>query len=167
MMISDIKALIQPMLEESTITGVEDFGDVFAIHFTNNKYYESKRFEDMAVGAGPIIFIKESKAIFHTGSGRTASEYVAAYRNCGDVFGLLGQNIKIYELPKGVDKKLCILRLKKILGYNLRDAKNIVEKMDLKEAIKIKLKDEWHARNVLGKLLDAGFLAKHIWDKSN
>lgn len=162
----EVRNIVEPMLSGSTITKIEDFGDIFAVHFVNDEYYRSQRIEDMAVGAGPIIFIKESKEIFKTGSGNTAEGYIQAYRECGDVYGSQGKNIQISTTPDNIDKKQCILQLKKTLGVNLTEAKGLAEKLWLNESQQIELKDYWQARDTAKLLSELGYAAKHIWDKS-
>lgn len=161
---SEIEALVQPILKGSTITEVEDFGDIFAIHFVNDEYYKSNRIEDIAAGAGPIIFIKKSKEIFKTSSGQTAEGYVNAYRKCGDIYGFLSDNIGIYELPGTLGRQRCILSIKKILGFELSDAKSIFEILELREVVEIKLKDEWQTKEVVEKLSESGFVVRRLWN---
>ncbi len=162
----EVRNIVKPLLVGSTITEVEDFGDLFAVHFVNDEYYKSKRIEDMAVGAGPIICIKESKEIFKTGSGSTTEGYITAYRECGDVYGSQDKNIEISKVPVGVDKKQCILKLKKVLGVNLTYAKELAEKLWAMDAVKVELKDYWQARDTTKLLSELGYTAKHMWDKS-
>jgi ribosomal protein L7/L12 len=162
----EVRNIVEPLLVGRTITKVEDFGDVFAVHFINDEYYKSKRMEDMAVGAGPVICIKESKEIFKTGSGNTSEGYITAYRECGDVYGSQDKSIEISIVPDGVDKKQCILKFKKILGVNLTEAKDLAEKLWAKDAVKIELKDYWQARDTTKLLSELGYTVKHVWNKS-
>lgn len=124
---SEAEKLAQKALEGSTITEVEDFGDIYAIHFVNDEYQKSQNIEDMAVGAGPMICIKGSGEIFRTGSGLNSEQYVLAYRECGDIYGNLSAAIEIQKLPQEIDNAHCILSLKKIVGVNLSESKKIVK----------------------------------------
>ncbi|MDH3347191.1 MAG: hypothetical protein OEM02_03705 [Desulfobulbaceae bacterium] len=158
----ELKVLIQPVIEGCTITGIEDYGDIFAIHFVNNLYYESKRIEDMEVGAGPIIYIKSTGEIIETGSGRSAELYVRAYRECGDVYGRPSENIKIQNIDKDIDKKKAILELKSVLGIGLRESKELVSLVSNKGTAIITLSSESDAEMAVNKLGNLGFKVKQI-----
>jgi ribosomal protein L7/L12 len=162
----EVRNIVEPMLSDGTITQIEDFGDIFAVYFVNNEYYKSKRIEDLAVGAGPVICIKKTKEIFKTGSGITAIGYVTAYRECGDVYGSQEKNIEISKTPVGIDKKQCILKLKNVLGVNLKEAKSLTEKLWVMGSVKIELKTYWEARDASRLLSELGYTTKHVWDKS-
>jgi hypothetical protein len=86
---------VEPLIEGCTITEVQDYEDIFAIHFVNNEYYKSKNILDMAVGAGPTFVEKETGKITQTGSGQGVQQYVEAYRACGDFFASLGSSVII------------------------------------------------------------------------
>lgn len=120
---AEVKELIRPRIKGSTITEVEDFGDAFAIYFVNDEYYKSQKLEDMMVVAGPIIYIKSTGEIFETGSGQSAEQYIRAYRECGDVYGRLGETIEITGLSETRDEKQATLALKSILGAGLAESK--------------------------------------------
>ena len=163
---NDAKKLVQSTLEGFTITEIEDFGDIFAIYFVNNKYYKSKDPKDLPAGGGPLIIIKNSQEIFTTGSALGAKQYVQAFRECGDIYGRVSNSIEIYELPKDKDKKHCILSLKKIIGKDLSESKKIVEEVTAGISVSVTLKDRWQLQEVHEKLVSSGFSVKYIWCKS-
>ena len=57
-----VHGLIRPIVKErgSTITGIRDFGDAFAIHYVNDEYYKSRDPKDELIGTGSIIYIKST-----------------------------------------------------------------------------------------------------------
>jgi hypothetical protein len=162
----EVIELIRPTIEGCTITEVEDFGDAFAVYFVNDEYYKSKRFEDMKVGAGPIIYIKNTGEIFRTGSGQSAKNYIKAYRECGDVYGRLSNTLEISGLPKNSDEKKTILNLKSIVGLGMAEAKTMVERIIKDGKAEVSLKNEWEAEEVLNKFLETGFKVKQLWVKA-
>jgi hypothetical protein len=163
---AEIIELIRPTVEGCTITEVEDFGDAFAVYFVNDEYYKSKKLEDMKVGAGPIIYIKNTGEIFRTGSGQSAENYIKAYRECGDVYGRLSNILKISAIPENSDEKKTILNLKSIVGLGMSEAKEIVERIIKEGKAEVALKNEWEAEEVLNKFLKTGFRVKQLWVKA-
>lgn len=162
---ADVIELIRPAIEGCTITEVEDFGDAFAVYFVNDEYYKSKKLEDMKVGAGPIIYIKNTGEIFKTGSGQSAENYIKAYRGCGNVYGRLSNILEISGIPKNSNEKKTILSLKSIVGLGMSEAKEIVERIIKEGKVEITLNNEWEAEDVLNKLLKTDFLVKRLWVK--
>lgn len=162
----EVRNIVEPMLVGSTITEIEDFGDIFAVHFVNDEYYKSQNLKDIKVGAGPIIFIKESKEVYRTGSGNTSEGYVTAYRECGDIYGSQDKNIEISQVPNNIDRKQCILALKKVIGVNLNQAKEYTDSLWANEAVKIELASYWEARDLTKLLCEMGYATKHVWDKT-
>jgi len=163
---AEVIDLIRPTIEGCTITEVEDFGDAYAIYFVNDEYYKSKKIEDMKVGAGPVIYIKNTGEIFRTGSGQTAANYIKAYRECGDVYGRLSNTIEITGLPKGYDEKNAMINLKSIVGLGLSEAKEQVERIINEGRIEVTLNNEWEAEEVLKKFTNSGFKVKLLWKKA-
>ena len=163
---SEVKKLISRRLKGSTITEVEDFGDAFAIYFVNDEYYKSGKLEDLAVGAGPTIYIKKTGEIFETGSGQSAEEYINAYRECGDVYGRLSEAIEIKLSNTTTDKKKAILSLKSALGMGLAESKKLFEKMVIEGGLQVNMDDEWGAAEAKNKLINMGFNVKRLWQKS-
>lgn len=159
---AEIQVLIQPMIEGNTITDIEDFGDAFAIYFVNNEYFLSKKTEDLKIGAGPIIYIKNTGEIFHTGSGQTAEHYIQAYRECGDIYAKPSETIVI-ELPDPNEKKDKIINLRSTLGVGVAEAKALIEQIMKEGKITVDLKSDLDAQEAKDKLIQFGFKVKQLW----
>lgn len=157
------KQLVQPMLKGCTITRVEDFGDLLAIYFVNDAYYQSGKIEDMAIGSGPIILVKSSGEVFRTGSGQTTAEYVEAYRESGHVYGSLSETLEIRALPEQVTRKQCILDLKKAISIDISVSKAAVDKLLTGEFAEFSFADENRAQEAQQQLSKIGFSAKQRW----
>jgi ribosomal protein L7/L12 len=120
----------------------------------------------LAVGAGPVIYIKNTGEIFETGSGQSAEQYINAYRECGDVYGRLSQTIEIKLFNPTQDNKKAILSLKSVLGIGLAESKKLFEKMISEGELQLNMNDEWEAEEVKNKLSNLGFNVKRLWQKS-
>jgi len=154
---AEVKALIRSRIKGCTITEVEDFDHAFAIYFVNDEYYKSKKLEDMKIGTGPIIYIKNTGEIFETGSGQTAQYYIQAYRECGDVYGRLSNSLEISDIPENYDEKKAIIDFKIVLGIGLSEAKVLIEKLLKDKKIEITLENEWETEEVKNKFLNFGY----------
>ncbi len=160
---NEVIALIRPKIKGCTITEVEDFGDAFAIFFVNDEYYKSGKIEDMAIGAGPFIYIKETGEIFETGSAQSAEHYIKAYRECGDIYGRRSEILQITGFEKSLNKKRAVLNLKSVLGSGLAESKNFIEKVISDSKTEVTLGTEREAEDAKAKLVKFGFKVKHLW----
>ena len=120
----------------------------------------------MAVGAGPIIYIKKTGEFFETGSGQSAEEYIDAYRNCGDVYGKLSETIEIKVSNTTIDKKKAILGLKSIFGMRLVESSKLYEKIISADGVHVNMDTAWEAEEAKNKLIHLGFNVKRLWQKS-
>ena len=159
----DARKVIQPLIEGCTITDVQDYGDIFAIHYVNNGYYLSKNIMDMAIGAGPTFVFKDSGRVIQTGSGRCVEEYVEAYRACGDFFASLGNSVLILESLEGIDTTKLILAFKKMSGYSTSESKKSVNSLQKGESQKLVFGSVSLASDAVLKLGSSGFVAKQEW----
>ena len=156
-----LKEIVQPVITGCTITTIEDYGDIFAVYFVNDKYYESKRIEDLLIGAGPIIYIKSTGEIFETGSAYSAEFYVTSYRECGNVYGRPGEYIKIYRID--TDENKAIFGLKAVLRIGLKECRELLNSIAHEGSVTIFLNSEEDAEMAVKKLCDQGVRAKQIW----
>ena len=158
------RKLVEPLIEGFTITEVQDYGDIFAIHFVNDEYYKSKNILDMAIGAGPALIEKTSGKVTQTGSGRGALQYIEAYRSCGDFFASLGRSVIINGVIEEIDVPKTILSVKKISGYSTSESRNLVSSvLDGNEAV-ITFGNPSTASEALIKLRELGFKSSQTWE---
>lgn len=158
------RKLVEPLLEGSTITEVQDYGDIFAIHFVNDEYYKSKNIMDMAIGAGPTFIEKNSGKITKTGSGRGVLQYVEAYRACGDFFASLGSSVLLSDSSKEIDVPKTILSIKKLCGYSTADSKKVVSSVISGNKKALEFGSPVEATQALEKLNQLGFSAVQNWE---
>jgi hypothetical protein len=163
---TEVVELVKPNLEGCTVTEVKDFGDAYAIYFVNDEYYKSKQLEDLKIGAGPIIYVKNTGEVFRTGSGQSAEQYIRAYRECGDVYGRESETLAITGLPKELNENEAILNLKAILGLGLAESKAFVEQIAGKGKIEVALKNESEAEEAKIKLAQYGFKVRRLWKRT-
>ena len=163
---TEVVELIRPRLKGCTITDVKDFGDAFAIFFVNDEYHKSGKVEDLMIGAGPIIYIKNTGEIFETGSGQSAERYIKAFRECGDVYGRESETLVITEIPQEHNEKKATLNLKTILGLPLSESKTLIEKIVKDGKIEITLKNERGAEDAKNAFANLGFKANRLWKKA-
>jgi ribosomal protein L7/L12 len=160
MNIEEAVNLVKPLIMGSTITKTEDFGDLFAVYFVNDEYYASRKMEDMMVGAGPMMVEKKTATVFATGSGQSAAEYAAAYKECGSVYGRPSSSVSI---SGSENDKAAILNLKSILSIGLKEAKNLVASINSSESVIINTESLAEAEAIVNKLKQKGFVAKQVW----
>lgn len=119
---------------------------------------------DMAVGAGPLFVEKETGKAFKTGSGRCTSDYVAAYKACGDVYADLSCTIEVTGIIDKADNAKSILLVKKICHTDLNFAKNVVVNAVSKNATKIEFPSVSEAKKALHLLCEQGFTGRQLWN---
>ena len=115
----EARKIASVQLEGSTITEVQDFGELFAVHFVNDEFYKSGDVSDMMIGAGPMFIEKSTGKVFQTGSGQSAEMYVAAYKACGDLYARPGNQVSVTGIESHEDIKKYILSLKTIYGCTM------------------------------------------------
>jgi ribosomal protein L7/L12 len=160
MNIEEAENLVKPLIVGGTITKTEDFGELFAVHFVNDEYYASGKMEDMMVGAGPMMVEKKTATVFATGSGQSATEYAAAYKECGSVYGKPSSSVSI---SGSENDKAAILNLKSILSIGLKEAKSLAATINSGEPVIINIGSSVEAEVVVNKLKQKGFIAKQVW----
>jgi hypothetical protein len=158
------RELVEPLIKGSTITEIQDYGEIYAIHYVNDEYYKSKNIMDMAIGAGPTFIEKDSKKITQTGSGRGVAQYVEAYRACGDFFASLGNSVSVYGTLKEIDTPKTILSVKKICGYSTSESKNVVETITKGGEVELNFSSATIASEAVLKLANLGLLSKQSWE---
>ena len=158
------RKLVEPLIESCTITEVQDYGDLFAIHFVNDEYYKSKDILDMAIGAGPTFVEKGSGKITQTGSRRGVQQYVEAYRECGDFFASLGSSVLINGLSKEIDVPKTILSIKRICSYSTSESKSMVSSVLSGSEALLDFSSPASASEALLKLAELGFKTKQSWE---
>lgn len=150
-------------LEGSTITEVQDFGELFAIYFVNDEYYKSGDISDMMIGAGPMFIEKSTGKVFQTGSGQSAEMYAAAYKASGDLYARPSNSISISGIKGNDELKNYILKLKAIYVCSLIQAKEIVNSVVSGNHSTLTFSTATEAENALTKLVNLGFVAKQLW----
>ena len=160
------KKLVEPLIEGCTITEVQDYGDIFAIHFVNDEYYKSQSFLDMAVGAGPTFIEKDSGIITQTGSSRGVLQYVEAYKACGDFFALLGSSVSLLDAVKNIDVPKAIFGIKGLCSYSTVESKEIVSLVMSGNEQVLEFGNSYEASCALEKLSQIGFSAVQNWESS-
>jgi hypothetical protein len=158
------RKLVEPLIEGSTITEVQDYGDIFAIHFVNDEYYKSKDIMDMAIGVGPTFVEKDSGKITQTGSGRGVSQYVEAYRACGDFFASLGSSVLVSSVSKEIDVPKTILAVKRLCGYSTAESKKVVSSVLSGNEKTLEFGSPTEAYQVLESLSQLGFSVVQKWE---
>ena len=78
------------IISEST----EEFSKCFAVHYQSKRYIESKKFDDMLVGHGPVLVEKKTGKLYETGSAFSTEHYVEAFEETSDPFAEKSNNIK-------------------------------------------------------------------------
>ena len=158
------KKIAASMLDGSTITEIEDFGELYAICFVNDEYLISGYMIDLKIGAGSIFIEKSTGNVFETGSARSASDYVKAYKATGDVYATLSSCVMVTNFIRTAEKAKSIMSLKNLLGTKLSEAKDIVEKVADRNEVRIDFQNVDEAEKKIAQLHEIGFLAKHLWN---
>ena len=156
--------LVKPMIKGSTITKTEDFGELYAVYFVNDEYYKSQKFEDMMVGAGPMMVEKSTGEIFETGSAQSGADYAKSYNECGSVYGKPSEKILISKLSNTENSKTIIIKIKSILNIKTQESKRMVESLIKNEAVEIVCNTAEEAETSVNNLQTIGVLAKQIWE---
>tara|TARA_Y100001963_G_scaffold114724_1_gene159122 strand:+ start:483 stop:986 length:504 start_codon:yes stop_codon:yes gene_type:complete len=151
-------------LEGSTITRVQDFGELFAVYFVNDEFYKSNDISDMMIGAGPMFIEKSTGKVFQTGSGQSAEMYAAAYKVCGDLYARPSNSISISGIEGNDELKDYILKLKAIYACSMTQAKEIVSSVASGNDSTLTFSTATEAENALTKLVNLGFVAKQLWN---
>lgn len=159
----EVKALVQPLIENSTIIKIEDFDELYAVYFVNNQYYKSQKNEDLHIGNGPIFIEKSTKKIFETSSAQSIKEYVKAYQECGSIYGEPSNSILMYGLQSQCNQKQTIIDIKSICEKSMLEAKNIYLSLQSGDSIEVSFCKQCEANSKLEKLKECGVLAKILW----
>ena len=157
------RKLVKPLIEGCTITEVQDYGDLFTIHFVNDEYYKSRKFIDMAIGSGPTFIEKDSGKITKTGSGRGVLEYLEAYRACGDFFASLGSSVLLGDVSREIDVPKTILGVKRLSGYSTAESKKVVSSVLSGNEHTIEFDNPDEASRGLEQLKQLGFSVVQHW----
>ena len=159
----EARKIASVQLEGSTITEVQDFGELFAVHFVNDEFFKSGDVSDMMVGAGPMFIEKSTGKVFQTGSGQSAEMYVAAYKACGDLYARPGNQVSVTGIESHEDIKKYILSLKTIYGCTMVQAKEIVNSVVVSKNARLKFVTAAEAESSLKQLVAHGFSATQLW----
>ncbi len=157
--------LVKPMIKGCTITKTEDFGNLYAVYFVNNEYYKSQKFEDIMIGAGPMMVEKSTGKIFKTGSAQSGADYAESYNECGSVYGKPSEKILISKLDNTKNSKIIIIKIKSILSINTKESKKIVDSLINNESTEITCNTTEEAETAVNKLQTLGVTAKQTWVK--
>ena len=163
MNIEQAKLIASEGLDGCTITKVDEYKNIYAVHFVNNEYLKSRDFRDLAVGAGPRMVVKSTGEMFITGSGQTGAYYAKAYEASGSVYGQPIDSIVIRKLPESLTRDKAILLVKNICELNLAEARLIVDKAIESEDARVDF-DQWSQTEwKINKLNESGFQIEQLW----
>lgn len=161
---AEARTIAEQHLDRCVITLIEDHGELYAILFVNEEYYRSKDITTITVGAGPMFIEKSTGRVFQTGSGRSVSDYLTSYRECGDLYGRRTNILEISGLDDWLDKQQAILSLKNVVGYSMTESKGAIEKLLESKMVRIEFSDEDEAMGKNRVLSESGFVVRQLWD---
>lgn len=115
----------------------------YAVFYQTKKYVETKNTDYMAIGHGAILVDKETRKLFHTGSGRIVTSYIDSYEKYGDPH--LQENkhfLKVVYQPTKSGNNLNAIRLVKMLtNLGITESKENLENMKKGNEITVKNHD--------------------------
>lgn len=158
----EARNLVIPTIKGSTITKVEDFGELYCVYFVNDEYFKTGNLEDLKIGYGPSFVEKSTRNIFSTGSGQSAEYYVKAYKESGNIYARPSNSIILNGL-ENCSKNVGTLKIKSSLHVGLSQAKAIYETLENGTTFEFIFPSEHEAESAVCILKAAGILSKVLW----
>lgn len=141
----------------------EEYESCYVIYIQSKKFIESRDFNDMCIGHGPVIVCKETGKIFETGSAYPTEQYVQAFTNCGDPYGTPTLSIRIDGWLEGARSIKAIKCIRKYTGMGLAIAKSKIDDVLSGTPIVVELGDIENAETFVSELSAYGFTSIQIW----
>lgn len=140
----------------------QEFDHCFTFYYQINDYIKSQSLQDMAVGHGVVLVCKKTASVFETGSALPPEHYINTLKLCGDPNASLTSTISMYDRNEGA-VAVTAIKLVRDAGYNLKQAKDLVElAIEGNDAI-INAKTVNEATKLVAHLNKSGFRAKQLW----
>ncbi len=131
----------------------------FAVFYQSDKYLESKKIEDIAIGQGPAIVSKTDGKLFQTGSGRFVEDSIESFEKYGDPY-LEKDTSKIilsFVKSENFNLKSMVSLLKKMTGKGTLESKQILTDLINGETIDFEndlTEDDFQKLNKFGFIVD-------------
>ncbi|WP_375562691.1 hypothetical protein ACE193_09195 [Bernardetia sp. OM2101] len=115
----------------------------FVVFYQTKEFIKTRNFDNLAIGNGAVLVDKNTKKVYHTGSGKTVESYIESYEQYGDPFlekDTLRLNIELEKTELGNNVLAKIKLLKAITGLGISDVKEVL--INLRDGNKITISND-------------------------